>query len=135
MRLWIARHPLIALFGLIYLFGWIILIPSALDSQGLLPFHLPGVFSTLAGWAPGLAAVIVTAATGGRAAVKDLFRRFLIVRVSPVWYVVAIFGMAAATLGGVALFTIFGGTAVIPAASGPALTVAIVFIVTVLLGV
>ena len=135
MRNLIQRHPLIALFGLIYLFGWIILIPSALDSQGWLPFHLPGAFSTLAGWAPGLAAIIVTAATGGRAAVKELFRRFLIMRVSPVWYVVALFGMAGAMLAGVGLFTLSGGTAVIPAASGPASSVAIVFVVTVLLGV
>ena len=66
---------------------------------------------------------------------KELFRRFLIMRVSPVWYVVALFGMAAAMLAGVGLFTLSGGTAVIPAASGPASSVAIVFVVTVLLGV
>ena len=59
---WVQRHPLLTLFALVYLFEWIILVPMALASQGLVP-QVPAILALAAGWGPALAAVIVTGVT------------------------------------------------------------------------
>jgi hypothetical protein len=41
-----------------FLFEWIVLVPDALQSNGLLPFHVPDIAGLFAGWGLGLAAII-----------------------------------------------------------------------------
>jgi membrane protease YdiL (CAAX protease family) len=88
---------------------WLLEVPRVLDARGELPFPFPIWAVILMGWMPGVAAIIVAAATGGRAAVRALFRRVLIWRVGWPWYVLVIGGSAAIWLSAVMLNPLFGG--------------------------
>ena len=78
----------------------------------------------------GLAAFLVTAATGGRAAIADLLRRSLRWRVPARWYALAIFGVPAATA--LIALTIYGMRAVESPAGGWPHALAVVLAVFVL---
>ena len=134
---WVRRHPLATLVALIYLFEWSVLIPGAADARGMIAFHGPvaNVVGLLAGWGPGLAAVIVLGLTEGRGAVAALLRRYLIWRVHPGWYLLALFGTAGFILGGIGLHVLLGGAAPsLPAASESPAVVTLVFLATVAFG-
>lgn len=131
----IARHPILSAILLTYLLTWAILIPDALTSWNLLPFKLPPWVDFLAGWGPAVAAIIVTAIVEGRHGVSALLKRFLIARVGWQWYLLALFGMAVMLLGGIALTVVLTGVVpVIPAARFPILSVAIGFVLAIVLG-
>ncbi len=102
----VKRQPLLSMYIIMFALGWPGLILQAVNSQGLL--SVPSSFSVfiqiLTGWAPGIAAVVVTAIVAGRAGIRDLLRRFLIWRVGFQWYVIALFLLAAIILGGVGLW-------------------------------
>jgi membrane protease YdiL (CAAX protease family) len=88
------------------------------------------------GWAPGIAAILVTGILSGGAGIRDLLRRFLIWRVGLQWYAIALFLLAAIILGGIGLHILFGGAMpVIPAAGSSLVNTGIVFIVFIVLGV
>jgi hypothetical protein len=74
----IRRHPVTTLLVLTFGPTWLLEVPQVLDARGELPFAFPFWGVILMGWMPGLAAVIVAAATGGRPAVKTLFARILV---------------------------------------------------------
>jgi len=123
------------LFFLIYLFEWIYLVPALFDELGMLPFHIPGIFAWLSGWAPGLAAIIVAGALQGTTGIKNLFRRYLIWRVGIGWYLFALFGTAAFILGGIGLHVLLGGTApTLPISTGSPIDTLIVFPIFVAFG-
>lgn len=131
----IKRHPLISMYILMFVIAWSIMIPQALYSQGLLSAPLPMFLEILIGWAPGIAAVIVTAVIAGRSGVRQLLRRFLIWRVGVQWYLVAFFLLALLILGGIGLHILFGGTVpAIPAAGAPLWKIALAFLLFVVLG-
>ena len=135
LKSWIRQHPVLALFLLVFLFEWIVIVPLTADALGWLPFHLPPILELMAGWGPGLAAIIVTGAVSGRAGVKNLFRRYLIWRVSLGWYLIALFGTAAFILGGIGLHVLLGGKApALPIAGVSPPTAILVFLVTVVFG-
>jgi uncharacterized protein len=96
----IARHPVTATLLLMFAVSWGLLIPPALAGITLEgPFLLAAVlFGQL------LPAVLVTAAVGGRPAVRELFGRVFRWRVHPGWYLVALLGMPVAALLGSAVF-------------------------------
>lgn len=109
MRL-LRRHPIISFFVLAYVFGWIFSIPNILDQLRLLPFSLP----TFAGsflfmLAPVTSALIVTGATGGKAAIQALLRRMTIWRVNFWWYVVVLFVPPLIQIAAQTAFVPFGG--------------------------
>ena len=106
----IRRHPIAALLVLTFGLTWLLEIPRVLDARGELPFAFPFWGVILMGWMPGLAAVIVAAATGGRPAVKTLFARVLIWRVGWPWYLLVIGGTAAIWLSAVVVNPLFGGS-------------------------
>ena len=106
----IRRFPVAALVILTFGLTWLLEIPRVLDARGELPFPFPFWAVILMGWMPGVAAIIVAAATGGRAAIGTLFRRVLIWRVGWPWYVLVIGGTAAIWLGAVVLNPVFGGS-------------------------
>jgi CAAX protease family protein len=134
----IKRQPLLSMYIILFMLGWSGLILQMLISQGSLPVPSAIAFmvEVVTGWAPGIAAVLVTAVLAGRAGIRDLLRRFLIWRVGLQWYVFALFLIAAIILGGSGLHILFGGAMpVIPAAGSPVLNTGIVFLVFILLGV
>jgi len=132
----IKRYPLLSMYVILFAIAWSVMIPQALYSQGRLSSPLPAFLEILTGWAPAIAAILVSAVIAGRIGVRDLFRRFLIWRVGIQWYLVALFLLAAIILGGIGLHVLFGGSRPsIPAAGAPLWQIALIFVVTVLLGV
>ncbi len=98
----VARHPATAFLVMAFGFGWSSLIPILLSENGfgILPIELPltvvQALATVLGLA--LPAFLVTAATGGKAGVRDLLRRCFRWRVGVYWYLIALFGLLVAVL-------------------------------------
>ncbi len=84
------RH--LALFFPLALFAWTIWIPQAAHKYGLIGWapSQQSPLNVLTVWSPGLAAVLLTGLTLGRAAVGDLFRGLLLWRVPLGWYALAL---------------------------------------------
>ena len=133
---WVRRHPLLAMYFLMFALVWPVLTAQTLASRGLLAFQVPAALSLVTGWAPAIAAIVVAGLTEGRAAVRDLLRRFLIWRVGLQWYALALLLIAAAILGGIGLHVLFGGAMPsIPALNFPFTTVLFALVVTLVMGV
>lgn len=130
------RHPLFAMYALMFILAWSVMIPQALYSQGIIAAPLPMALELLVGWAPAISAVTVSAIIAGKAGVSSLLRRLLIWKVGVQYYLVALFLLAAVILGGVGLNSLLGGgPAPIPAAGSPAFNVAVSFLLLIALGV
>ena len=101
----VARHPVAAFLLIgsgVYLTA--ALTPPLVDAE-VLPFDLPLFASLGTILGVGVAAFLVTAATGGRAAVEDLVCRSVRWRVPLRWYVIALLGVpVAATFVATALY-------------------------------
>jgi uncharacterized protein len=112
LRQLVARHPVAAFLCICYAVTWATAVPWFRVRTDVLPFDLPmwGSLGTIFGVA--LAAVLVVAASDGRAGVRDLARRSLRWRVGVRWYLLAVLGLPVVVLAGsIALF----GTAVLEA--------------------
>ena len=132
----IGRFPLLSMYVIMFLLAWAVLIPDALASQGLVSFRIPRMLPFLSGWAPAVSAIIVTLVISGGQGLRELFSRFLIVGVPVGWYLMALFLLALAILGGIALHILFGGSSpAVPASGAPWWRIIAVFVVTVLLGI
>jgi hypothetical protein len=107
----VKRQPLLSMYILLFLLGWSGLILQLLIARGSLsvPSAIAFIVEVVTGWAPGIAAIVVTAVLARRAGVRDLFRRFLIWRVGLQWYLIALFLIAAIILSGIGLHVLFGG--------------------------
>ncbi len=73
---WLKRHPVLAYFILAYAFAWAVELPLVASAQGWLAFTVPPALHYLAAFGPLLAALALTAATAatdGRAGLRDLF--------------------------------------------------------------
>jgi membrane protease YdiL (CAAX protease family) len=135
LKAFVKRHQLISMYLILFVLAWSVLIPQALYSQGWLSAPLPAFLEILTGWAPGIAAVVVTVIVMGRSGVRELLRRFLVWRVGAQWYLVAFSLLALLILGGIGLHMLFGGAVpVIPAANAPLWETALVFLLFVCLG-
>ena len=104
LRAFVARHPVPSMITMMLTGSFALLIPPALAGWALEPFLLATVI--LAQLVP---AVLVTAATDGRAGVRELFRRTLRWRVPLVWYAVSFLVLPVAAL--LASAAMFGSTA------------------------
>ena len=135
VKAFINRHPLLSMYLLMFALAWSVMIPQVLYTQGILPNPLPGFLAILTGWAPGIAAIVVSAVMAGRAGVRDLLSRFLIWRVGVQWYLTGLFLLAFLILGGIGLHIAFGGEMPhIPTAGAPAWEIALTFVLLVLVG-
>jgi CAAX protease family protein len=133
--MFVKRNPLMSMYVLLFLLAWPGLIWETLYSRQLVTIQSPAYVSIFTGWAPGIVAAIITAITLGRAGVKDLLRRFLIVKVSVQWYLVAFFLLAVVILGGIGMQILFGGTVpVIPAKGASVLNIALSFVILIIAG-
>ena len=102
----VARHPVAAFLVMLYAITWTVFLPVVLQGRGLLalPVDLSGglAFNALLAIASilgvALPAFLVTAATGGRAGVRELLSRCLRWRVGIGWYLTALFGLLVATV-------------------------------------
>lgn len=107
------RYPLLAFLTVTFLISWgawFGTAPLASGGKALLPISAK-YGQMLAGFAPGIAAVIITGFTGGMAALQRLFEGLLIWRVRCVWYLVALLLPSAISLFMTGLHTMMGGDA------------------------
>jgi hypothetical protein len=81
VKTFIKRNPLLSMYLVMFTLAWSIMVPQSLYTQGILSTPLPGFLEILIGWAPGIAAIAVSAVVAGRAGVRALLGRFLIWRV------------------------------------------------------
>jgi len=86
---WLRSHPLACYFVLAYACSWVVAVPLALSAHGLLSVTLPLRLHYLTAYGPALAALAVTAWTGGRPAVRSLLARAVATRGLAVWLLVA----------------------------------------------
>jgi uncharacterized protein len=106
---WVKRHPIIAMVALVYLLAWPFLITLATDSYGLTHFNLSPLFNIPTGFAPAIAAFVVTAIVGGKEGLRELLRKTLRWRVGWQWYLVALFIPAVMHLAGTAIYGMLTG--------------------------
>jgi membrane protease YdiL (CAAX protease family) len=110
----LKSHTLIAYFVLAYAISWLSLGPIALDSQGVLPFHIPSGFNSLlmlvGSCGPLLTALLLVATTTSKGGMRTFFRQFLIWRVDLQWYLMVLFEPALVTLIALACASLLGGT-------------------------
>jgi uncharacterized protein len=102
MRAWARRHPLLAFFALAYALSWWPWLWTALDPQNAPSTILPP--------GPLLAALIVLAAIGGWAAIRDFLKRIVRWNVGLRWYALVLVLPAAITLGAAAINLQLGAT-------------------------
>ena len=135
LKAFIKRYPLFSMYALMFAMAWSVMIPQSLYSLGYLSSPLPVWLELLVGWAPGIAAVLVSAVISGRTGVRELLGRFLIVRVGLSWYFVALFLLAVIILGGIGLHVLFGGALpVIPAAGATMINILLSFVLLIVVG-
>lgn len=99
----VVRHPVAAFLVMLYAIAWTVFLPVILQARGLLalPVDLSegiafdAVTSLASILGVALPAFIVTAATGGKAGMRELLHRCLRWRVGIVWYLAALFGLLA----------------------------------------
>ena len=101
-----ARRPVASFLVMLYAITWAVFLPVVLQARGLLAlpidlseglaFNVVLAIASILGIA--LPALLVTAATSGKAGVRDLLSRCLRWRVGVRWYLIAILGFLAAML-------------------------------------
>ena len=134
-KAFVGRNQLLVMYVIMFVLAWPGLIWEVLYSQGIVLSQSPVYVSIFTGWAPGIAAVVVTAIAVGKSGAKDLLRRFLVWRVGVQWYAVAFFLLAAVILGGIGMQVLFGGTVpVIPAKEASVLNIALSFVIMIAFG-
>jgi membrane protease YdiL (CAAX protease family) len=117
IRSMVARHPVSAMLIAMFTISYALLIPPALAGLPLEPFLLGVIFLGQL-----LPAVLVTAAIGGRPAVRELFRRVFRWRVRLVWWLVALLAIPVVSL--LASAVIFGPGALRALVTDPAVILA-----------
>lgn len=103
---WLVRHPVVSYFVLAYAIAWLLWLPLILSKGGglgFLPFNSGRGFLflsliVLGSFGPALSAVIMSAATEGKAGVRLLLRRVVRGKVGFRWYLAAMFVPALALL-------------------------------------
>jgi len=132
----VTRNPLISMYIILIALAWAVLVPEALNSQGIISVHVPMWLDFLTGWTPGIAAVLVTAVIAGGTGVRELLRRLLAWRAGVRWYLVGLFFMAVLILSGVGLSVMTASTMpVIPAVGAPLVNILLSFVVLMVAGV
>jgi uncharacterized protein len=106
----LLRFPLVSYFLLAYLISWGL---SLFAARGLLPFVVPPLLGTLAGFlyhfGPSLAGIILTAVEAGKTGVRAMVRQLGRLRVGIGWYLVIILYPFALHLAAAGLNAALGG--------------------------
>ena len=95
----LKRHSLVIGILLMFALTW----PIDLANGGLLPFKVPFILYLFLGWGFGVASVIMTGLTLGKAGVVALLKRYLQWRVGWKWYLAPLLLAPALIIGGVYL--------------------------------
>lgn len=84
------KHPLVAYFVLAYTISWTLVTPLIASTHGLIAVRIAPAWHAVGALGPILAALIVTATTGGKAGIRTFVGRITRWRVSPVWWLAAL---------------------------------------------
>ena len=95
----LKRHSLVIGIILMFALTW----PIDLAYLGLLPFKAPFIVYIFLGWGFGIASLIMTGLTFGKAGVIALLKRFLIWRVGWKWYLAAFLLISSLQFGSILL--------------------------------
>ena len=95
----LRRHALFIEIFLMFALTW----PIDLANAGLMPFKVPFILYLFLGWGFGVASVIMTGLTLGKAGVISLLKRYLQWRVDWKWYLAPFLMAPALIVGGVYL--------------------------------
>jgi len=100
---------MVSFFGLVFFATWIVWVPRALESRGLLDSHWAHWLGR--GWTymPALAAVVFVALTGGRRSLAQLGRKLLLWRIGWRWYVAIVTIPLGIALSTAAIYALTGG--------------------------
>jgi len=93
----LKRHSLVLGIALMFLLTW----PIDLANAGILPFKVPFILYLFLGWGFGVASVIMTGLTLGKAGVISLLKRYLQWRVGWRWYLAPLLLAPGLIVGGV----------------------------------
>jgi membrane protease YdiL (CAAX protease family) len=104
------RHPVATFFLFAFAITWVVWVPRAAASQGLLVTDLPIVVGQVWSWGPAIAALGAAALTGGRTALRELGARLVRWRVGWQWYLVVLIGPAAFSFTVAGLYALLGGS-------------------------
>lgn len=114
----IARKPLLMYFVFAFGLFWLMLVLELVLLLVILRLEMSAIpswvfigSSILGSWMPSLAAAIVTGVTEGRAAVGQLFSKFIKFKLPARWYLASILPLVI-TFAAVGLYRLFGGEAI-----------------------
>jgi hypothetical protein len=126
---WIARHPLLTMYLIMFGVEFTNATLYILYSRGLISFKVPdGLAFIMSILHPAVAAAVVTVAISGQKGLRELFGRFLIWRVSGWWYLFIFAFYAIDMLAGNSLNAAFGGAkSILPIAGDPLWAIPIKF--------
>ncbi|HEX9330238.1 MAG TPA: CPBP family glutamic-type intramembrane protease [Anaerolineales bacterium] len=126
---WIARHPLLTMYLIMFGVEFTNATLYILYSRELTSFKVPdGLAFIMSILHPAVAAAVVTVAISGRKGLRELFSRFLIWRVSGWWYLFIFAFYAIDMLAGNSLNAAFGGAkSILPVAGDPLWAIPIKF--------
>jgi len=102
------KHTLIWFIILAYGLSWIVEIPLALQSNGIIHKIIPYSFHYLTGYGPLIVSAVMTGLSGGAEGLKDLWQRLTKWQVEPVWWLVAVSPLFIYLLVSTALWLIQG---------------------------
>ena len=106
------RHSLLAFFLLAFGISWIVWVPAAAASWGLLSLRLPLALTGLLGaFGPSLGAIILTSASDGVPGLRRLLGGLFLWRVGIRWYTFVLLYPAVISLTTTAFYVLFGGPA------------------------
>lgn len=128
-------YPLTRFFVTVYFISWVLWIPVALSSQGIIPIQLPVLLAVvIGGISPSLTAVVLTIAEEGKDGIRNLFTRLLRWRVAIQWYLFVLLAPAMIMLCSAALYTLSAGTTFEFFKIGNWLVIFMLFLFTLLFG-
>ncbi len=105
----IKRHPVVVYYSLAILLSWMVELPLVAIRQGWVNWNIPFSVHYLAAFGPMLAALAVTALTGGKAGMKELWKRITRWRVGWKWAVISVLSPMAIFLVGLPLVRLVKG--------------------------
>ncbi len=110
----VSKYPILIFVLFVYALTWPFFIFEVLASYDMLSFELPMPIMILQAFMPGLAAVIVTGMISGKAGIRALLGKLLIVRVGFRWYIFALFAYAGISITAILINNLYGPSPALP---------------------
>jgi membrane protease YdiL (CAAX protease family) len=105
---WLTTHSLFAFYASTYSLSWLLWVPLALSSQGIISFRLPSILGVVVGGlSPSLMAILLTIIEKREDGLRDLRTRWLHWRVAPQWYFFVLLAPAAIMACAIILVALF----------------------------